>query len=93
MASTTSADFYSTEFSQYEEIIKNIYTTVNEPLSQVIGYSWDNREVLDDGVIANYYSKDDSKKTIVINYTEDEITVKGTKIPAQSAKVLEGGVK
>ena len=93
LAATTSADYYSTEFTQYEEIVKNIYSTVNEPLSQVIGYKWDSRTVVEDGLIANQYSKDGNVKTIVINYSEDEMTVKGNKIAPLSAKVIEGGVK
>ncbi len=45
------------------------------------------------GVIANQYSKDGNVKTIIINYTDDEIQVHDTKIAAQSAAVIEGGVK
>lgn len=93
LAATTSADFYSTEFNQYEEIVKNIYKTVNEPLSQVIGYKWVNRTVLEDGVIANEYEKDGQAKTIIINYTEDEMTVNGVSIAPLSVQVTEGGVK
>lgn len=93
LAATASSDYYSTEFEQYEDIVKNIYSTVNAPLSQVIGYKWDSRSVLDDGVIANGYSKDGSVKTIIINYTEDEVTVNGNKIAPLSAQVIEGGVK
>lgn len=93
LAATASSDYYSTEFEQYEEIVKNIYTTVNAPLSQVIGYSWDDRTVVQDGVIVNEYSKDGEVKSIIINYTEDEVTVDGNKIAALSAQVIEGGVK
>jgi hypothetical protein len=93
LASTTSSDYYSTEFEQYEELVQNIYNTVNTPLSQVIGYNWDGRTVMDDGVIVNQYSKEGVVKSIVINYTEDEVTVNGTKVAALSAQVIEGGVK
>lgn len=93
LAATTSSDYYSTEFTQYEEIVTNIYRTVNEPLSQVIGFKWDSRTVVEDGVIANRYSKDGRVKTIVINYTEDEVTVGGNAIAPLSAQVIEGGVK
>lgn len=93
LAATASADYYSTEFAQYEEIIKNIYATVNEPLKQVMNYKWDSRTVLQDGVMANQYSKDGSVKTIVVNYTDEAVTVNGQTIEALSAKVLEGGVK
>lgn len=32
-------------------------------------------------------------KTIIINYTSDEIQVNGTSVAANSAAVVEGGVK
>ena len=93
LAATASSDYYSTEFNQYEAIVKNIYSTVNAPLSQVIGYKWDSRTVVEDGVIVNQYSKDGDVKSIIINYTEDEVTINGTKIAPLSAEVIEGGVK
>ena len=55
LASTTSCDYYSTEFDQYEDLINTIYTTVNDVLSKVKGCEWIGRKVLDDGVIANEY--------------------------------------
>lgn len=93
LASTLSADYYSTEFTQYEDIVKNIYETVNGTLSQVINYKWDSRKVINDGVIANTYSKDGNVKTVIINYTEDEVTVSNTKIAPLSSQVIEGGVQ
>lgn len=93
LAATTSSDYYSTEFEQYEELVQNIYNVVNEPLSQVIGYNWDGRTVLQDGVIVNSYSKDGNKKSIVINYTDEDVTVGNTTVTAMSAKVIEGGVQ
>ncbi|MBR3173944.1 MAG: hypothetical protein IKF24_05390, partial [Eubacterium sp.] len=93
LAATTSADYYSTEYSQYEKIINNIYNTVNDTLKNVQGYQWTDRTVLDDGVIANTYEKDGDKKTVVINYTNDKVKVKGQSIDKESAVTLEGGVK
>lgn len=93
LASTTSSDYYSTEFEQYEEIVNEVYNTVNKQLSQVIGYKWDSRTVVEDGIIANQYSKDGNIKTIIINYSEDEVTVDGNTIAPLSAIVIEGGVK
>lgn len=112
LGSTTSSDYYSTEFEQYEELVNTIYNTVNTPLSQVINYNWDSRTVYswdgkeltsaskdangnetDGGIIANQYSKDGDVKTIIINYTSDEIQVNGTSVAANSAAVVEGGVK
>lgn len=93
LASTTSCDYYSTEFDQYEELINTIYNTVNDVLSQVINYNWDSRKVLEDGVIANQYSLDGEIKTVVINYTDEAVTVSGESVAAYSAMVIEGGVK
>lgn len=67
-------------------------------------YSWDGKELTsaskdangnetDGGIIANQYSKDGDVKTIIINYTSDEIQVNGTSVAANSAAVVEGGVK
>lgn len=93
LSATKSSDYYSTEFEQYEELVETIYTTVNKPLSQVIGYSWTGRSVVKDGVIANTYEKDGNIKTIIINYTEDDVTVDGNVVAKLSAAVVEGGVK
>ena len=62
-------------------------------MSQVIGYSWTGRKVVEDGVIANTYEKDGNTKTVIINYTEDEVTVNGNKVAKLSAVVVEGGVQ
>ena len=32
------------------------------------------------------------KKTVIINYTDEEVTINGESVPAQSATVIEGGV-
>ena len=92
LASTTSCDYYSTEFDQYEDLINTIYTTVNDVLSKVKGCEWIGRKVLDDGVIANEYTSNDGEKTVIINYTDEEVTINGESVPAQSAAVIEGGV-
>lgn len=92
LASTASSDLYSTEFEQYRELIKSVYAKVNKVLSQVNGYEWVNRTVLQDGVILNSYQKNGTVKDIVINYTEDTVNVKGHSIPSLNAVVVsEGG--
>lgn len=92
LASTVSSDYYSTEYDQYSELIQSIYNTVNEPLSQVIGFDWESRTVLEDGIIMNTYSDGTTQKTIIINYSGDEYDFNGTRVDAQSAKVIEGGI-
>lgn len=88
LASTASAELYSTEFNQYEELIKEVYTRVNEALSQVIGYSWTGRTVLMNGVIKNTYSKDGDRKGIIINYTNDPVSYGDYKVKPLSAAVI-----
>ncbi len=93
LAATTSSDYYSTEFSEYESLIKKIYETVNGSLRQVIGYKWTGRKVLKDGVIVNTYTKGSNVKSVIINYTNDNIFVGSNKtlVAAQSAEVVQGG--
>jgi hypothetical protein len=88
LASTPSADLYSTEFDQYEGLIKSVYNQVNEVLSQVIGYEWTGRTVAQNGVIVNIYQKDSEQKKIIINYTEDSVTYEQNTVAPLSASVI-----
>jgi hypothetical protein len=88
LASTVSADLYSTEFSQYEELIGDVYSQVNEVLGEVIGYTWTGRTVLHNGVIKNTYTNGDSVKEIIINYTDETVTYGQTKVAPLSASVI-----
>lgn len=89
LADTVSCDLYSTEYSLYEELITEIYTKVNDVLSQVAGYHWTNRTVVEDGVIVNTYEKDGDIKEVIINYTPDNVSYMGQSIEALSAQVME----
>lgn len=88
LASTSSAELYSTEFDQYEELIKEVYVQVNEALGQVLGYTWTNRAVLEDGVILNTYTNGKETKLIVINYTDEKFTYKQNQVAPLSASVI-----
>lgn len=88
LSSTASADLYSTEFDQYEDLIKNIYTQVNDVLSGVKGYKWIGRTVLDNGVILNTYSNGTQTKKIIINYTDEAVTYEQTTVAPLSASVI-----
>jgi len=68
LASTNSANFYSTEYNLYKELIQKIYTTVNGALSQVADTKWTDREVLDNGIVLNTY---ENGIEILINYTDN----------------------
>ncbi len=89
LSDTVSCDLYSTEYSLYEELIKEVYSNVNAVLSQVAGYDWVNRTVAENGVIVNTYEKDGSTKEVVINYTSDSVSYQGKSIEALSALVIE----
>jgi len=88
LSSTVSSDLYSTEYDQYADLIQSIYATVNEPLSQVIGYEWTGRYVITDGIILNTYEKDGETKGIAINYTDSNYSFYGESVPAENAKVV-----
>jgi len=89
LASTTSAHLYSTEFDQYEGRVAEVYSKVNEILSQVIGYEWTGRKVLENGVIMNTYQKDSEMKQVIINYTEEPYIYGQQEIAPLSAFVLQ----
>ena len=88
LASTPSADLYSTEFDQYEELIKKVYSQINEALSQVIGYSWTSRTVIKNGVILNTYSNGVETRKIIINYTDEILTYEQNTVAPLSAYVI-----
>jgi len=88
LADTVSADLYSTEFSQYEELIVSIYGKVNEVLSATAGYDWTDRTVLDNGVIRNTYEKNGDTFCIIINYTENTYNYQGTDISGLTAGII-----
>ncbi len=94
LAATPSSDLYSTEFSQYEELIDNVYNQINDILSQVSGFHWIGRTVPMNGVIVNTYQKDEERKIIIINYSEDSVTIEeNTVAPLSAAVFLDGEVQ
>lgn len=88
LADTFSANFYSTEYALYEELIQQVYGTINEVLSQVQGFEWTFRYVPEDGVVINTYQKDNETRYVIINYTENEVTYHGTTVAPESAAVV-----
>lgn len=85
LAATQSSDFYSTEYSLYEPIIKSVYGETNQALSVVRGREWIGREVLAPGVVVNRY---DGGVSIFINYTGDVFTAPdGTEVAAEGYRV------
>lgn len=83
---TNSANYYSTEYSLYKDMIKDIYTQVDSALGKVINANWNSRTKTDNGLIVNEYS---NGKKIVINYSDSPLKYNGTvTVPAQGFEVL-----
>ncbi|MCR5583998.1 MAG: hypothetical protein K6F63_01015 [Lachnospiraceae bacterium] len=87
LSDTASSDMYSTEYEQYKELAANVYGQVNRVLSEVSGWNWIGREVLESGVIANTYALNGETKTVIINYTDSEVKYFDFIVPAESAAV------
>lgn len=88
LGDTFSANYYSTEYTLYEELIGNVYGQINEILRQVQGYEWTGRSVPEDGVVINTYQSGEKVCYIVINYTEHEVSYQGTTVMPESAAVV-----
>ena len=87
LSDTNSRNFYSTQYTLYEDVIQSIYGKVNTALSPVIGAEWLDREVVQNGLIVNTYS---NGVQVVINYTDDAIDYMGTTVEAVSFQVIGG---
>lgn len=85
LADTLSSHLYSTEYELYRDLVRSIYTQINEALSEVQGFDWTGREVVRDGVIVNSYRRGEEVRKIIINYTENDIELDGVSVPAQRA--------
>ncbi|MDF2698937.1 MAG: hypothetical protein K0Q49_493 [Haloplasmataceae bacterium] len=85
MMSTNSNHFYSTEYSQYKDLIIDIYTEVDHALKNVINHEWTNREVLANGVILNTYDNDIK---IIINYTNDPYSYNGIQVEPLDFEII-----
>lgn len=85
LVATQSADFYSTEYTLYEDMIKEIYTKVNSVLAGVQNTVWINRSVLAPGVILNTY---ENGIKILINYTDESYVHGGVTVLPLDIKIL-----
>lgn len=86
LSTTNSLHIFSSEYEQYQQLIRQVYQEVNGALSQVINTDWINREVVAPGVIVNSY-QDNTK--IVINYTEESYQYNGGSIAPLSYQVIK----
>ena len=86
LISTNSSNYYSTEFSLYEDMIHAMYFQMNSAYLHVINASWTDRIVYMPGVIVNTY---DNGVRIVINYTDELITYQGHTVTANTYRVLD----
>jgi hypothetical protein len=86
LAPTNSANFYSTEYNLYKELIQKIYSMVNSALSQVADTKWINREVLENGIVLNTY---ENGVQILINYTDNPFRYRDEEVKALSYSVFK----
>ena len=86
LVSTNSSNFYSTEYILYQDMIYEIYSTMNDAYEKVLNASWIDREVFAPGVIVNTY---DNGVRIVINYTDELIDYDGHSVTALNYRVLD----
>lgn len=93
LADSFSANLYSTEYSLYADLIRDIYAKVNSILSQVQGYDWTGRAVPENGVVINTYEKDGRTLHVIVNYTQSAVSYLGTTVPGETAMVAQGGAE
>ncbi len=87
LSDTVSSDMFSTEYAQYRDLCNEVYRQVNGVLSEVSGFDWVDREVMESGVIVNTYVKNGNTKKVIINYTDSAVNCLNTTVPAMSATV------
>ncbi len=82
LVGTNSSNFYSTQYSSYDDMIVEVYNNVNGALGAIEGANWLGRKVVENGIVENNYS---NGTKIIINYTDDEFDG----VPAKSYKVIK----
>lgn len=85
LVDTNSNNYYSTEYILYLDLITHVYGNVNEALNAVINAEWENRTVIEEGIIKNTYS---NGVEIIINYRSEAIKIDGVIIDAISYEVV-----
>lgn len=83
---TNSSDLYSTEYATYRDTIVEYDEELREVAAAVDGAFITNHEKMDNGVTAVTY---DNGVVIYVNYSDNDVTVDGTKVEAMSYKVGE----
>lgn len=81
LASTNAADYYSTQYVYYMDMIKAVHEQMNSALASVQNATWMNRTVLAPGIILNTY---DNGISILINYTDTAYTYSGITVNAEA---------
>lgn len=83
-----SRDLYTSQFDDWEGEIVEQYAAVKESLGEVEGETIEFREVHDVGIVEVGYS---NGKSIIVNYTNDDVTLNYTVIEAKGFQVTDGG--
>ncbi|MBR6344925.1 MAG: hypothetical protein IKR70_04245 [Lachnospiraceae bacterium] len=78
--------FYTTTYDVWKDRAVDVYTSVNDALKYVSGCAIVDHQIIDDDVRRVVY---DNGVSIILNYSDEEITLDGTVVPAKSYR-LEG---
>lgn len=87
LGNTGSRWLYTSQYANWKDRIVEEYRTVAGALEPVRSAAFEKREELREGVFRNRYS---NGTAIYVNYTLNEVTVDGNKVPAQGFLVREG---
>lgn len=87
LMATNSANYFSTEYAEYKDLIKSIYERVNGALKYTVNSEWINRKVIENGVIVNTYQ---NGIEILINYKDEPAIYKGREVAPLSYEIFEG---
>jgi len=83
---TNSSDIYSSEYSVYKDTIISYAEELKAVNAKVEGAFIIGHEIRENGITVVTY---DNGVQIYLNYTENEVTADGHKIPGMSYKVVE----
>ncbi len=82
---TPLVDYFSINFSDWEETICEVYEKVSAALNEMEGFTIEQHQVIADGVVRVDYS---CGKSIYINYNEEEYQTENVQIPAGSYIII-----
>jgi hypothetical protein len=81
-------NLYSAEFGLWADEVVKQYEDINEALAQVSGHPITGHEQLSEGVYRTAFS---GGITVIVNYTDEAVTVDGSRVAGLGYLVQSGG--